>query len=811
MLVLFTIVPAVDAAEFVFTSEDAAQETCPTIFTLYQFTVINTGDEVDTYTVSKSGSAAPWALISPPGFILEPDESQTLYVYVTPAKSAQTGDYTLELTVTAGKGGTSTQSAVLSVGECHKLDISTDDTYEEICTGEVASYDLVVTNEGQWSENMRLSLAGSAAVWSSVSEEFLRLETGEFRAVSVFVNPEANEVGDFDLTLTARSLDSNAITDQKLDLKINGCYGQELSVSKNFYSLCENSDLRIPIVLKNTGTASNSYTLTLDGPEWASLESDRVLLNSGAESTVNLILFPGYGIKGKFDIEITAIPDNGDTTETVELSANILQCHGVKLSLADKEDSICPQTTKNYEIGVMNTGNVTERFGLLLNGPTWTQLDTTFVTLTPQQQESITLTVNPTTSVVPGQYAISVETTSQEASRVTDRDSMILNIAPLTSCFGVRTMAEREQIKVAYGEGTLVPIVVENQGSELSTYTFDISGDGVEFAQLNPSTIEIDGNSADTVYLYVAVPDKTEKRVYSITVSARDENGVVSSASTVWVHVTDEPEAFPITEPDEVEEPTEESIWDRITGWFASLAPPVEAPEEVEEPEEPVEEEPEEEMPEEEVEEPTEEEEPEEEEAAVMPPFDLSATGPYLYWAIVVIIIIIASYYYIRTSSKEDELTKIEKELKEEQKPSVFGKFKNWLEEDEEIEVIEQVKKPKTKKVEKGFWEKVSDWLEEDEDKQPKPKPKTKQLKLKKEAPPKKQKPKKPGMWAKFVDWLEEDEDELIRRKKADKSAKKSAKKVAKASKVVKAKPKPQPKKKGKGSWDKFKDWLEEE
>ena len=85
------------AASFNLNAEQVSQETCPTVFTVYQFTVSNTGDDVDTYTVSKSGSAAAWALISPPGFVLQPGDSQSVFVYVTPNRNAQTGSYNLDL------------------------------------------------------------------------------------------------------------------------------------------------------------------------------------------------------------------------------------------------------------------------------------------------------------------------------------------------------------------------------------------------------------------------------------------------------------------------------------------------------------------------------------------------------------------------------------------------------------------------------------------------------------------------------------------------------------------------------------------
>jgi uncharacterized membrane protein len=806
LVVLLGIGSAQAASSFSLGTEQASQETCPTMFTTYQFTVINTGDEIDTYTVSKSGSAAAWALTSPPGFVLAPGNSQSIFVYVTPAKGARTGTYELDITVTADKAGPQSSSVSLDVGECHALTASSQQTSQTICTGELTSYELSISNLGQWSENTQLSLAGSAAPWSSLSYEYLRLNKGESGTITVSVEPRANEVGDFDLTVTARSLESNALTSQNFDLRINGCYGMSLTADENFASFCENSEVKIPIILRNTGTATNTYDLSISGAEWSAVDQKQVSLAAGESRIVNAVLFPGYGIYGKYNFKLVADSIHGDDSESVDLTANVLKCHDVGLTLSTQEDKVCPRTLKTYTAEITNTGTKSERFSLALRAPSWVTLDKTTLSLSEGESTTAIITVAPT-QVIPGKHPITLEVQSIEGSSVSAKGTLNVEVASESSCFGVRTIVERSQVRVAYGEGTLVPIVVENVGSETETYSFDISGDGVSFAQLNPSSITVNGNSADTTYLYIAVPEKTEKESYSIIVSARDESGVVSSSNTIYVTLTSEPTLIPELQPDiSGEAPVGifdsftgslDGLTDKLTGFFVGT----QSEDSVEEPAEPV------------VEDPVVETPTETPIATLdlpsmeMPDFELPSIDSiqidelletYKFWVIgAIVVMMIIALAIIRMSGGKSKPAKSEK--------GIWKRFTDWLEDEdfEEIELVDSLDEPKSAK-QGGLWKRFTDWLEEEDDdlkelyKDTAAKP-AKKVVSKPTAKTKlaKSKPVEKGAWQRFTDWLEE-EDEPVS---------KPTKTVAITQKKKPAKAKPSEK----GAWQRFVDWLDEE
>jgi uncharacterized membrane protein len=830
LIVLLGISNVRAEANFILSTEQTSQETCPTVFTVYQFTVTNNGNEVDTYTVSKSGSAANWVIVSPPGFVLEPGSSESLYVYVTPSKSARSGDYILDISVTGDKAGSKTSSVNLKVGECHAVLVNQIDSFQEICTGESTSYTFAVQNTGQWTENVRLSLAGSAAQWSSLSEEFLRLEPEESKSVTLFADPVANEVGDFDITVTVRSLESNALTSEEFDLKINGCYGVELSADENFASFCENSEVTVPLVIKNPGTASNSYNLEISGADWISLEQTQVTLDAGQQRTIDAVLFPGFNVQGKFPITITADTQFGDKSDDIILTANVMKCHDISVSVSEEDDIICPRTSKIYSADIMNTGTKTERFSLSLSAPTWVKLSEESVVLDASETATIDIIAEPEATVPPGRYGVTLESNSLEPSAVKDKDSMFIEIATKDSCFGVRTTAEKEFIKVAYGEGTLVPIVIENLGSETEVFELDVSGSGAAFTQLNPSSITITGNSAETIYLYVAVPEKTEKETYSVTVAARDESGVVSSSSNVFITVTDEAEVIPIPElEDDVSGPFDgiiaslSGLSDRITGLFAADLPD----ESIDEPDttepssaepEGTPEQPEEETPEEsEAEEPAESTEPEVSEEDTETEVELttmdfdqlkSKINEYRYrvGAIILIIILIGAYLILGKPAKGAKNQRFSEPKGKKKKKGIVQRFSDWLDEDvEEIEIIDEPKKAETKKESVSIFGKFKGWLEEDDIE----KMIEEESKPSKKAIPAKKSEK--SIFQRFSAWLEEDEAPTTKQSLAEpKGAKNEPKKVLISKSVSKPKETPKSAKTG-GFWDKFVAWLEED
>ncbi|MFH0869031.1 MAG: hypothetical protein V1839_02280 [archaeon] len=571
---LLLIFLPVAAADFTATAGITEQTVCATDTILYVVSVQNTADSADAYTVTVSGDAAKWAVAAPAGFSLNPGAKEDIYVYVTPSSGAPPGAYGLKVKI----NGIESLLNVI-VGDCHSVTLASDDTSSEVCADTQADYTITLTNTGKYTETLSLTLSGTAAKWSTLSDTVAKLAVGESKQIKATAIPPADQTGLFDLTVNAKAQNSNAASSLGLSLKSNNCYEFDLMPDKDYLSFCENSEAKIPLTLVNRGNVDNSYTLSVTGPAWASVENDVLEIPADSSKVTNLILSPDYGVSGESKVAVKIVSSKGLQVTEQTVTANVQTCYSSDLKIGAVEDTICPFTSKAYEVSLKNTGTFDERYAVTSSGADFAKLDKNFVDIKAGGIENINLLVD-TKDVPAGLYEINLKAEAQNPSHAKSADTLTLKVAPIDSCFGVQTTAALTKVTAAPGEGTLVPVIVENKGSEESTYNLEVSGTGAAYAKLNPAVVTIGGMQAKTVYAYIAVPEETARQEYVLTVSARLADGTISSSSTITLDVV-APSAV-VTGVVQTPQAQVSGAWqqikskfaelgDMVSGWFAGI------------------------------------------------------------------------------------------------------------------------------------------------------------------------------------------------------------------------------------------------
>ncbi len=535
LLVIVLLLPDL-AAGLEIGDAGSAQSACASDTLVYILPVRNTDGKADAFTVSLSGEAARWAVAAPAGFVLQPGEGKSVYIYITPSSKAQFGTYGLEVLVNSGLNGKASKSISVVVNDCHSASLAVEKAVAEGCACQPQDIKATLQNTGKYAENFEISLSGSGARYASATLGEVKLNPKETKDFAININTACSTVGQQDVVVSAVSKDSNAVASTQIRFNSQSCYGFDVAADKNYMSFCENSEVKIPIIVKNTGTVGNTFSLSLAGPAWARLEDAAASLQAGQQRSTNLVLFPGFGIKGDFTAIIKVVDEKGRKELTREITANVLQCHNTDVKLAAQEDTICPFTSKAYAISLANNGRYSENYALTTTGADFASLDKNFATLDKASTQKLNLIVSPK-DAQPDVYLIRVDAESQGPSHTSSTDVLKLRVAPKEACFGVKTEAALTNVKVAYGEGALIPVVVENKGREAATFNLEVSGSGASFAQLNPATVMLKGAEAQTVYLYVAVPVDAQQKDYKITMGARLKDGTVSSSSTIDVFV----------------------------------------------------------------------------------------------------------------------------------------------------------------------------------------------------------------------------------------------------------------------------------
>jgi uncharacterized membrane protein/Na+-transporting methylmalonyl-CoA/oxaloacetate decarboxylase gamma subunit len=530
LLGILFLLPAINALTL---SSDKA-ETCATDTSVFLFTVSNTANFENSYTVSLTDSAGRWAIAAPAGFNLKQGQSQTVYVYVTPSISANPGIYQLKVTLSS-LAGTDSATAAITVKDCHSATLTAAAANAEVCSATEAKYPLTLKNTGKYTENFVLSISGVPAKWSTLSEELVRLETGQTKDMIVYSTPPADQTGNFALTITAASQNSRALASADLKLTSKGCYDFSANADTNYVSFCENSEAKIPLAIENKGSVDNSYTIDVEGPVWSTVDNTKIDIPAQQGKFTNITLFPGFGVAGDFKIKVTVTPKTGESQEQI-IQANVRSCHDTSLKLAAVEDTICPHTSKMYAVSLVNNGEFTEKYALTVTGADFASLDKDFVELGAGNSTEFNLVVAPKDNPAETKTIV-VRAEAQEPSHASATTELKLKIAPMSSCYGVQATSALTGVNVAAGEPAVVPIIVENKGLENSTYNLDVSGTGAQFVQLNPASLQLDGKSSATVYAYIAVPEQTAESSYKVTVSARLADGTVSSATTFDINL----------------------------------------------------------------------------------------------------------------------------------------------------------------------------------------------------------------------------------------------------------------------------------
>jgi len=815
------------AFAFTLSSSDQSISTCPSNTGLFVAQVGNSGSSTEIYTLGLSGAASGWASIAPAGFALGPEQSQDVYVYVTPSSNAQVGNYPLTLTVSSGS---SSQNLIFNynVESCYDISLTTQVNELSVCSGNPASYVLNLRNEGQWEDTFDLAVSGEAGSWASLSRNSVSLAPGASEQVSVLVTPPRNNVGVYSLAATATSQSAGVVVAQSLTINSRSCYDFDMVSSENYVSFCDNSEAKVPVTITNSGSENNVYSLDLEGTSWSVLDRDSLSVPAGSSETFNLILTPGFNDVGTSVFNIAAESSEGDTSDSVTINANILTCRDTSLDIESSSIELCSGTSETVDVMLTNAGQFQESYSLAVEGPSWAKLDRNSVILASGESSTMQLTLTPETNIGLIHEDITINARSQNVGNTQDSDSIRVTVPVRAACYNVDLETEHGSVDVAYGEGALVPIIVRNTGSQSNIYEFTVSGEGAQFAQINPGAIEIEGNSVEETYLYISIPRDAAKNSYTISVAAH--SGELRDSTAVILTISDEEPKFVGVLPESSSEGP--GILSNIVSLYSVAS-------------------------------------------------NFVVNYWYVFPALLALLVVLYGLGRVRDSESwmkdlellEQELEFSEKKAKPNLKktqPSLLKRFSDWLMEEDEIKIITKSKpliKSETKvKKEPGILQRFSDWLmEEDTPKAkpaPKPKPKAKKKQEKgilkrfsdwlmedsekveiTETPGKplldqakeflfeevpvveekakpKTKKKEKGLWQKFIDWLEEEDESKV---KAKPKVKKVAPKKTQPGilqrfsdwlmeeDTPKAKPKPKPKKKEKGIWQKFIDWLEEE
>ena len=536
ILLFFVLMNSVYAFELI-PSKSTIDQLCPRSTGLFTDVIIS--DKDSFYTVNVEGDGAKWSTAVPSGFILKAGEEKTIYTYVTPNIDVSSGNYFVN-TVVSTEDGTKKVSHSFMIKNCYLSDLSFKQNSRTSCPGDKGIlYELLLRNSGEYRENYELDVKGDGV---TLSNNVIALNPGESKTIYAYVDAGEHDEGVNQFNVVAKTSSGNIIEAGGAVLNINPCYDFDVIADRNTFSICDGEKDSAQLTVTNLGSTDNVYSLLLEAPEWVNVDKNSIELRKGSNGVVSLEMSPDYGVEGSFNIVVKTIPKYGYDVIEDSYSVDVKKCNNVDVDIVKIDETMCRDEKLGYDAVIYNNGMVAKDYDLSLNAPDWISLSDENVNLDATEKKTVLLNVD---NASVGSYGVSVRADAVDGS-VSSEDKFILNVKSLEECYNAElSMSDREV--VYYDDSVSIPVTVKNLGSRTASYELSLSGEGVNFVQLNPSSLSVESDKAEVVSLYIA-PSAQVLGEYKIDVNVVADGTTILDSKTLSLKITNNKDEATIKE-----------------------------------------------------------------------------------------------------------------------------------------------------------------------------------------------------------------------------------------------------------------------
>jgi len=231
LLLTFAIMVGMGAASsFDIQLSTDAVSSCPCTANIIKVDVQNMYQSADTIEFELD-LPADWSGFVQPDIMLGSGDSETITVYITPAKESDSGSYPVVLYVESVITGNEISRTInVEVLKCHYISIDLAETYREVCqeSDEGRVFGVVLKNDGKLEETFRLS---SDVGWVVFSDSSVEVAGGAEKTVQLILNPPEGLLGMQIINLVAKSETSYAQAEDGIQVDIKNCFDFEATLT----------------------------------------------------------------------------------------------------------------------------------------------------------------------------------------------------------------------------------------------------------------------------------------------------------------------------------------------------------------------------------------------------------------------------------------------------------------------------------------------------------------------------------------------------------------------------------------------------
>jgi hypothetical protein len=330
-------------------------------------------------------------------------------------------------------------------------------------------------------------------------------------------------------------------------------YAVDMSPPDQSTELSAGKTAQVFITARNNGTATDTLDFSTTGPasSWASLSRSSATLAPGepAQLTVTVIV-PAGTAAGQYLINIKGV-SRSDPSKSDEAAIHVTVkeelVYGVSLSPGSAQEEVNAGDSASFRIMVKNTGSLNDTVDLTVLGTqaSWGSLSKAAISLPPNGEEAVTLTVSVPSETDPGRYDFTVKGTSRGDSTKTESSAAAVNvIGQSAASFGVDIQPRQMTRALTPGDSAMVSLTVNNTGNTNDTFDLSKTGDASSWALLEPLSMPLDASGQGTVTVDISVPASATASRYTLTVRATsrgDSTKRSDSVITIDISIPEEP------------------------------------------------------------------------------------------------------------------------------------------------------------------------------------------------------------------------------------------------------------------------------
>lgn len=364
-------------------------------------------------------------------------------------------------------------------------DISVEAGNSQVCPTGSGEYRLKLSNPGPAADTYTVDVAAPWPDAATLSDSSVEVDGGESTTIPFWIRaPKTASRGDHGFSVSATSSNTGKTVRAEGTVTVLSCRSVDLEPVQDSRTVCRGDDATYTIRVTNDGEVEETYRLSRSA---GSLSRNKVTLAPGASTEVTLTASSRTAAEER--ITVNAESTSSYAADSTSVSFTAEQCRDVDLSVTPVKTTACRSDSVPVTATVTNTGNISDRYQLRIDGER--------LNLSLAAGQTLTVKENVPATQISGQVPVSVQ--SLNLSSVSD--SGVSRVTTET-CYDISLAIENTAPDTA--NQTLVELALANNGTRQNTYRFQL--DGPDWMDVQPENVTLGPGEQSPVYVYMA-PD----------------------------------------------------------------------------------------------------------------------------------------------------------------------------------------------------------------------------------------------------------------------------------------------------------------